>query len=68
MSKFTRTETAEHQNLSTVLKTAKKEKQIGARVDEDLFYEAQEFALKKRTSLKNVVEIALREYLDRNKV
>lgn len=67
MSKFTRAETAEHQNLNTVLKTAKKEKQIGARVDEDLFYEAQEFALKKRTTLKNVVEEALREYLKNHK-
>lgn len=57
-----------HQDLEVSLKTAKKEKQIGARVDEDLFYEAQEFALKKRTSLKSVVEVALREYLDRNKV
>lgn len=56
-----------HQDLEVSLKTAKKEKQIGARVDEELFYEAQEFALKKRTSLKNVVSEALKEYLEKHK-
>lgn len=59
--------TEKHQDLEVSLKTVKKEKQIGARVDEDLFYEAQEFALKKRTTLKNVVEEALREYLEKHK-
>lgn len=60
--KFSRT--TEHKNLTAAIKSIKKEKQIGARIDEELFYQAQEFALKQRTPFKNIVELALREYLE----
>lgn len=64
IGKFSRT--TEHQNLTAAIKTTKKEKQIGARIDEDLFYQAQEFALKQRTPFKNIVEQALRDYLEKH--
>lgn len=66
IGKFTRSETSEHQNLTKAIKAIKKEKQIGARIDEDLFYQAQEFALKQRTAFKNIVEQALKEYLEKH--
>lgn len=63
--KFGRSQRSTHQDLTPSLKTAQKKKQTGARIDEDLFYEVQLFAVTQRTTFQNVVEQALREYLDK---